>query len=177
MVWGSAIALCCWKGNSGGWCHASSNRPPLSKRLNPLALDSLLKKSREPRDFLNRLLRLPGALVERSGRIHSDGGNQPREQDARKSKQRFFSGDRNPGPELFPATGTRGHGGCGEYFLQKITKIAKGGWFTDVAFFYFDFGFFREVHVAVLNSDFTPSRIRWLKTEDPGMGVYQKGRF
>ena len=111
---GSAIALCCRKGNSGGRCHASSNRPPLSKRLNPLALDSLLKKSREPRDFLNRLLRLPGALVERSGRIHSDGGNQPREQDARKSKQRFFSGDRNPGPELFPATGTRGHGGCGE---------------------------------------------------------------
>ena len=122
------------------------------------------------------------ALVERSGRIHSDGGNQPREQRVRRAKRRFFSGDRNPGPEWFPATGTCGHGGCGcgEYILQKITKItkiAKGGCFADVAFFCIDFGFFLEVHVAVLNSDFTPSRIRWLKTEDPGMGAHQKGRF
>ena len=78
---------------------------------------------------------------------------------------------------MVSGTGTWGQGGCGEYFLQKITKIAKGGCFTDVAFFCIDFGFFREVHVAVLNSDFTPSRIRGLKTEDPGMDAHQTGGF
>ena len=53
--------------------------------------------------------------ARRSGGTHELG-----EQRSRKAKRRLFSGDRNPGPESFPATGTRGH-------LEVAGHLAEDG--------------------------------------------------
>ena len=98
----------------------------LGKLLPGMILQQVQSGRRYQSASIHRPFRLPGALVERPGRIHSDGGILSRTQRARKSKRRFFSGDRNPGPKLFPATGTGGHGGCGPDRLSGSSALRFG---------------------------------------------------
>ena len=102
----------------------------LGKLLPGMILQQVQSGRRYQSASIRRPFRLPGALVEWPGRIHSDGGILSREQRARKSRRRFISGDRNPGPKLFPDTGTCGHGGGGPGWFSGSSaqkKKAKSG--------------------------------------------------